>query len=105
MPRRRTTFGEMFERIGGLVHPAEDEIAACAFALGASYAGKCAVSLTSGAGYALKQQPLIDLAVKAEVPLVVIQLQGRVQHGEPTKVNPAACWPPCSAARATRPRW
>jgi 2-oxoglutarate ferredoxin oxidoreductase subunit alpha len=78
-------FSEMFEKIGGLVHPAEDQIAACAFALGASYAGKCAVSLTSGAGYAL-QQPLIDLAVKAEVPLVVIQLQG---HGSGGSQAPA----------------
>ena len=78
-------FSEMFEKIGGLVHPAEDQIAACAFALGASYAGKCAVSLTSGAGYAL-QQPLIDVAVKAEVPLVVIQLQG---HGSGGSQAPA----------------
>ena len=81
-------FSEMFERIGGLVHPAEDDIAAGAFALGASYAGKCAVSLTSGAGYGL-QQPLIDVAVKAEVPLVVIQLQGSGSgSGRPTADEP-----------------
>jgi 2-oxoglutarate ferredoxin oxidoreductase subunit alpha len=41
---------EVFEKIGGLVHQAEDEIAACAFAVGASYAGKCAVTITSGPG-------------------------------------------------------
>lgn len=69
------SFSAMFEKIGGLVHPAEDQSAACAFALGASYAGKCAVSFTAVAGYAV-QQPLIDLAVKAEIPLVVVQLQG-----------------------------
>ena len=40
---------EVFEKVGGVVHQAEDEIAACAFAIGASYAGKCAVTITSGA--------------------------------------------------------
>jgi 2-oxoglutarate ferredoxin oxidoreductase subunit alpha len=41
---------EMFERSGGIVHQAEDEIAACAFAIGASYTGKVAVTITSGPG-------------------------------------------------------
>ena len=41
---------ECFERVGGIVHQAEDEIAACAFAIGASYAGRCAVTITSGPG-------------------------------------------------------
>jgi len=43
---------EIFPDVGGLVHQAEDEIAACAFAIGASYAGKCAVTITSGPGMA-----------------------------------------------------
>ncbi|HJO86994.1 MAG TPA: 2-oxoacid:acceptor oxidoreductase family protein, partial [Rhodospirillales bacterium] len=47
---------EVFKKVGGLVHQAEDEIAACAFAVGASYAGKCAVTITSGPGYSLKQE-------------------------------------------------
>jgi 2-oxoglutarate/2-oxoacid ferredoxin oxidoreductase subunit alpha len=47
---------DVFEKVGGLVHQAEDEIAACAFAIGASYAGKCAVTITSGPGYSLKQE-------------------------------------------------
>ena len=34
----------VFEKVGGIVHQAEDEIAACTFAIGASYAGKCAVT-------------------------------------------------------------
>ena len=41
---------EVFEKVGGVVHQAEDEIAACAFAVGASYAGKCAITITSGPG-------------------------------------------------------
>ena len=46
---------EVFERVGGIVHQAEDEIAAVNFAVGASYAGKCAVTITSGHGLSLKQ--------------------------------------------------
>jgi 2-oxoglutarate ferredoxin oxidoreductase subunit alpha len=78
---------EVFEKVGGLVHQAEDEIAACAFALGASYAGKCAVTITSGPGYSLKQE-VIGLAVMAEIPLVVVNVQrGGPSTGQPTKVE------------------
>jgi len=42
--------GEVFERYGGVVHQAEDEIAACGVAIGASYAGRCAFTITSGPG-------------------------------------------------------
>ena len=76
---------EVFEKVGGMVHQAEDEIAACAFALGASYAGKCAVTITSGPGYSLKQEG-IGLAVMAEVPMVVVNVQrGGPSTGQPTK--------------------
>ena len=76
---------EIFERVGGVVHQAEDEIAACAFAIGASYAGKCAVTITSGPGYSLKQEG-IGLAVMAEIPLVVVNVQrGGPSTGQPTK--------------------
>jgi 2-oxoglutarate ferredoxin oxidoreductase subunit alpha len=78
---------DVFERVGGLVHQAEDEIAACAFAIGASYAGKCAVTITSGPGYSLKQEG-IGLAVMAEIPLVVVNVQrGGPSTGQPTKVE------------------
>src|SRR4030095_15566338 len=78
---------ECFERVGGLVHQAEDEIAACAFAIGASYAGKCAVTITSGPGYSLKQEG-IGLAAMAEIPLVVVNVQrGGPSTGQPTKVE------------------
>ncbi len=78
---------EVFEKIGGLVHQAEDEIAACAFAIGASYAGKCAVTITSGPGFSLKQEA-IGLAVMAEIPLVVVNVQrGGPSTGQPTKVE------------------
>jgi 2-oxoglutarate ferredoxin oxidoreductase subunit alpha len=78
---------EVFEKVGGLVHQAEDEIAACAFAIGASYAGKCAVTITSGPGFSLKQEA-IGLAVMAEIPLVVVNVQrGGPSTGQPTKVE------------------
>ncbi len=78
---------EVFESVGGVVHQAEDEIAACAFAIGASYAGKCAVTITSGPGFALKQET-IGLAVMTEIPLVVVNVQrGGPSTGLPTKVE------------------
>lgn len=78
---------DVFEKVGGVVHQAEDEIAACAFAIGASYAGKCTVTVTSGPGYSLKQEAL-GLAVMGEIPLVVVNVQrGGPSTGQPTKVE------------------
>jgi len=78
---------EIFNNVGGLVHQAEDEIAACAFAIGASYAGKCAVTITSGPGLSLKQETL-GLAVMAEIPLVVVDvMRGGPSTGLPTKTE------------------
>ena len=76
---------EIFDRVGGVIHQAEDEIAAATFAIGASYAGKCTVTVTSGPGLSLKQEA-IGLAVMAEIPLVVIDVQrGGPSTGQPTK--------------------
>ncbi|MEE8308515.1 MAG: 2-oxoacid:acceptor oxidoreductase subunit alpha [Gammaproteobacteria bacterium] len=78
---------DVFRNVGGIVHQAEDEIAACAFAIGASYAGKCAVTITSGPGFSLKQET-IGLAVMAEIPLVVVNVQrGGPSTGLPTKTE------------------
>jgi 2-oxoglutarate/2-oxoacid ferredoxin oxidoreductase subunit alpha len=78
---------DVFEKVGGILHQAEDEIAACAFAVGASYAGKCAVTITSGPGYSLKQEG-IGLATMAEIPLVVVNVQrGGPSTGQPTKME------------------
>lgn len=80
---------EAFHYVGGTVHQAEDEIAACGFAIGASYAGKCAFTVTSGPGLALKME-LIGLASMAEIPLVVVDVQrGGPSTGLPTKVEQA----------------
>ncbi|MCB1033825.1 MAG: 2-oxoacid:acceptor oxidoreductase subunit alpha, partial [Acidobacteria bacterium] len=70
-------------------HQAEDEIAAIGFALGASYAGKTACTITSGPGLALKTE-FLGLAVMAELPLVVLVVQrGGPSTGLPTKVEQA----------------
>ena len=78
---------EIFENVGGVVHQAEDEIAAAAFAVGASYAGKCAVTITSGPGMSLKTE-VLGLASMAEIPLVVVNVQrGGPSTGLPTKTE------------------
>ncbi len=76
-----------FCKVGGFVHQAEDEIAAIGFSLGASYAGKTAVTITSGPGLALKTE-FIGLAVMAEIPLVIVVVQrGGPATGLPTKIE------------------
>ncbi len=76
-----------FHRAGGILHQAEDEIAAIGFAVGASYAGKTACTITSGPGLALKTE-FLSLAVMAEIPLVTIIVQrGGPSTGLPTKVE------------------
>jgi 2-oxoglutarate ferredoxin oxidoreductase subunit alpha len=79
--------GEIFEQFGGIVHQAEDEIAAIGVAIGASYAGKVAFTITSGPGLALKTE-YIGLAIMTEIPLVLIDVQrGGPSTGLPTKVE------------------
>ncbi len=66
---------------------AEDEIAGCGIALGASFGGAIGVTTTSGPGLALKME-MINLAVSIEQPLVVIDVQrGGPSTGLPTKTE------------------
>jgi 2-oxoglutarate ferredoxin oxidoreductase subunit alpha len=79
--------GEMYERFGGVLHQAEDEIAAAGVAIGASYAGKVAWTITSGPGLALKTE-FLGLAIMTETPLVLALVQrGGPSTGLPTKVE------------------
>ncbi len=65
----------------------EDEIAGVCSAIGASFAGSLAATSTSGPGLALKSEG-IGLAVMAELPLVVIDVQrGGPSTGLPTKTE------------------
>jgi len=79
--------GEIIENFGGIIHQAEDEIAAAGVAIGASFAGKVAFTITSGPGLALKTE-FLGLAIMTEVPLVVVDVQrGGPSTGLPTKVE------------------
>ncbi len=78
---------DVYHEVGGFVHQAEDEIAAIGFAIGSSYAGKTACTITSGPGLALKTE-MVALAVMAEIPLVIVDVQrGGPSTGLPTKVE------------------
>ena len=66
---------------------AEDEIAGICTAIGAAYAGNLAVTTTSGPGLSLKSEAM-GLAVMAELPLVVVDVQrGGPSTGLPTKTE------------------
>ena len=75
------------EEFGVELFQAEDEIAAACAALGASFAGTLAMTCTSGPGLDLKAETL-SLAVMAELPLVVIDVQrSGPSTGLPTKTE------------------
>ena len=68
---------------------AEDEIASIGFALGASFGGGLGVTATSGPGLCLKSE-MLGLAVVAELPLVVLDVQrAGPSTGMPTKTEQA----------------
>src|ERR1700674_205356 len=74
-------------KYGGAVIQAEDEIAGIGAAVGASYAGKKAMTATSGPGMSLKTE-MLGLATIAELPLVLLNVQrGGPSTGSPTKAE------------------
>ena len=78
-----------YKNFGILTFQAEDEIASITSAIGASYAGKLAITTTSGPGMALKTEAL-GLAVMTELPLVICDIQrGGPSTGLPTKTEQA----------------
>ncbi|MEL7028881.1 MAG: 2-oxoacid:acceptor oxidoreductase family protein, partial [Pseudomonadota bacterium] len=73
--------------LGVATFQAEDEIAACCAAIGASYGGAIGVTSSSGPGIALKTEA-IGLAMAAELPLVIVNSQrGGPSTGLPTKTE------------------
>ncbi len=73
--------------LGVKTFQAEDEIAGIASAIGAAFTGSLAVTTTSGPGLALKSEA-IGLAVMAELPLVIVNVQrGGPSTGLPTKTE------------------
>ena len=76
-----------FPKIGGTMIQAEDEIAAIAMALGASFTGLRSMTATSGPGLSLMTE-LMGHATMAEIPVVIVDVQrAGPSTGMPTKVS------------------
>ncbi|MCW4052039.1 MAG: 2-oxoacid:acceptor oxidoreductase subunit alpha [Candidatus Bathyarchaeota archaeon] len=70
--------------VGGVYIQMEDEISSLAAVIGASYAGKKAMTATSGPGFSLMQEN-IGLAIMTETPLVIVDImRGGPSTGQPT---------------------
>ena len=76
-----------YKTFGIKTFQAEDEIAAIASAIGASFGGSIGLTTTSGPGMALKAEAM-GLAVMLEIPLVIVDIQrGGPSTGLPTKTE------------------
>jgi 2-oxoglutarate ferredoxin oxidoreductase subunit alpha len=76
-----------YKTFGIKTFQAEDEIAAIASSIGASYGGSLGVTTTSGPGMALKAEAM-GLAVMLEIPLLIVNVQrGGPSTGLPTKTE------------------
>ena len=91
-------------KYGGTFVQCEDEIASVSMAIGASYAGRVAVTGSSGPGIALKTEA-IGWAVMAEMPLVVIDVQrGGPSTGMPTNIEQSDLNIACFGGHGDAPR-
>jgi 2-oxoglutarate ferredoxin oxidoreductase subunit alpha len=76
-----------YKNFGIKTFQAEDEIAAIASAIGASFGGSIGLTTTSGPGMALKAEAM-GLAVMLEIPLLIVDIQrGGPSTGLPTKTE------------------
>lgn len=91
-------------KYGGLFLQAEDELGAIGMAIGGSYAGKLALTGSSGPGISLKCEAL-SYAVMAEIPLIVIDIQrGGPSTGLPTNVEQSDLYIACFGGHGDSPR-
>jgi 2-oxoglutarate ferredoxin oxidoreductase subunit alpha len=91
-------------KYGGAVLQAEDEIAGIGAVVGASFAGKKAMTATSGPGMSLKSE-LLGLATIAELPLVCVNVQrGGPSTGIPTKSEQSDLFQAAFSAHGDAPR-
>ncbi|MBI3192375.1 MAG: 2-oxoacid:acceptor oxidoreductase subunit alpha, partial [Pedosphaera parvula] len=91
-------------KYGGTFMQCEDEIAAVAMALGASYAGRVAVTGSSGPGISLKTEAL-GWGIMAEIPLIVVDVQrGGPSTGMPTHVEQSDLNIACFGGHGDAPR-
>ncbi|MBI3321388.1 MAG: 2-oxoacid:acceptor oxidoreductase family protein, partial [Candidatus Omnitrophica bacterium] len=91
-------------KLGGYVVQTEDEISAIGVVLGASFAGKKAMTATSGPGFSLMTE-MVGLAVTAEIPAVIVNVQ-RVgpSTGMPTKTEQGDLYAACYGGHGSCPR-
>jgi len=91
-------------KYGGTFMQTEDEIAAISMAIGASYAGRVAVTGSSGPGISLKTESL-GWAVMAEMPLVIVDVQrGGPSTGMPTNIEQSDLNIACFGGHGDSPR-
>lgn len=91
-------------KYGGTFVQTEDEIAAISMALGASYAGRVAVTGSSGPGISLKTEAL-GWASMAEMPVVIVDVQrGGPSTGMPTNVEQSDLNIACFGGHGDSPR-
>ena len=91
-------------KYGGTVLQAEDEIAGVGAVLGASFAGKKALTATSGPGMSLKTE-ILGLATIVELPLVCVNVQrGGPSTGIPTKSEQADLFQAAFSSHGDAPR-
>jgi len=91
-------------KYGGTFVQCEDEIASISMAIGAGYAGRLAVTGSSGPGISLKTEAL-GWAVMAEVPLIICDIQrGGPSTGMPTNVEQSDLNIACFGGHGDSPR-
>ena len=91
-------------KVGGVVIQTEDEIAALGVVLGSSFAGKKAMTATSGPGFSLMTE-MLGLAVMAEFPAVIVDAQrAGPSTGMPTKSEQADLMMSIYAGHGEAPR-
>jgi 2-oxoglutarate ferredoxin oxidoreductase subunit alpha len=96
--------GREIWRYGGAMLQAEDEIAGIGAVVGASFAGKKAMTATSGPGMSLKTE-MLGLATIAELPLVCVNVQrGGPSTGIPTKSEQSDLFQAVFSAHGDAPR-
>ena len=91
-------------KYGGTMLQCEDEIAGIGACVGASFAGKKALTATSGPGMSLKTE-MIGLATISELPLVILNVQrGGPSTGIPTKSEQSDLFQAAFSAHGDAPR-
>lgn len=96
--------GEWLPRLGGTALQTEDEISAIGAVIGASFAGRKAMTATSGPGLSLMAE-MLGLASIAEIPAVVYNVQrGGPSTGIPTKSEQSDLFHALYASHGDTPR-